>query len=210
MPTVLHTPDEQTMEQVVAHRRASGLDRFDEVWNGEYVLMPDPSFAHQRLVGQLVAIFLLFLDETRGEFAVPGGNLALSDKNWTDNYRCPDVTVLKGLDRPIDELVYRTDGCALAVEIVSPGDRTRQKRDFYAAAGVEEYLVIERTPYRVERFLLHDNELQRSDVLAASGDSFELAALPLRWSLAPSAKVDGTLALTLASLDPAAEKTWSL
>jgi hypothetical protein len=38
-------------ERIIAERRARGRDRKDEVWEGVYVIMPDPNVDHQLLVG---------------------------------------------------------------------------------------------------------------------------------------------------------------
>src|SRR5208282_4404695 len=44
-------------ERLIAERRARGADRKDEVWDGVYVIMPDPNVEHQRLVMRLGVVF---------------------------------------------------------------------------------------------------------------------------------------------------------
>ena len=54
--------DEAVGEELIRQRKERGIDRKDEVWDGVYVIMPDPSIPHQRLVKRLTAI----LDEIVG------------------------------------------------------------------------------------------------------------------------------------------------
>jgi len=44
-------------DAIVAQRRASGADRYDEVWEGTYIMSPLPSLEHQRLALRLSIIF---------------------------------------------------------------------------------------------------------------------------------------------------------
>jgi Uma2 family endonuclease len=50
-------------------------------------------------------------------------------------------------------------GPDFAVEIVSPGDRTRKKLPFYASVGTRELLAIERKPWKLELFRLRRGKL---------------------------------------------------
>jgi hypothetical protein len=38
-------------DQVIRERRERGLDRRDEVWDGVYVIMPEPNLERQTIVG---------------------------------------------------------------------------------------------------------------------------------------------------------------
>jgi Uma2 family endonuclease len=51
-------------------------------------------------------------------------------------------------------------GPDFAVEVVSPGDRVLEKLSFYAAVGTSELLVIDRDPWRLERFGLEAGKMQ--------------------------------------------------
>ena len=48
--------DPELEERLIRHRQASGADRYDEVWDGLYVMSPIPNSEHQRMVSRLVAI----------------------------------------------------------------------------------------------------------------------------------------------------------
>jgi Uma2 family endonuclease len=66
---------------------------------------------------------------------------------YPDDYRVPDQAYLRtpGVD------MYRPSA-ALVVEIVSPGDETLRKLDFYHRAGVEELLIVDPEAHTVEWF----------------------------------------------------------
>ncbi len=73
------------------------------------------------------------------------------------------------------------------VEIISPGDKSRDKVGFYAALRVRELLVIDRYSWSLELYRLGGNELvlagrstdQRSDVIAS-------LILPVSFQLLPA------------------------
>src|SRR5687768_1833214 len=134
--------DPRDQERLIAERQASGGDRFDEVWEGTYVMAPIANDEHQELQAKLVAVFQTVVGWS-GEGLVHGGvNVSDRDEGWEHNYRCPDVVVfMKGTSaRNCD--THWVGGPDFAVEIRSPGDRTPQKLPFYAAVNVRELLVI--------------------------------------------------------------------
>jgi hypothetical protein len=74
------------------------------------------------------------------------------------------------------------------IEIVSSGDRSREKLGFYGQAGVRELLVVDRSPWRLELFRLGGSGLERagaSDLSRSSALASEV--LPLTFSLATGA-----------------------
>ena len=42
MTTIVRGPRPPELEQLLERRRLSGADRYDEVWEGRYVVAPDP------------------------------------------------------------------------------------------------------------------------------------------------------------------------
>ena len=48
--------DPTDRDQILAKRRASGGDRYDEVWEGQYVMSPLAGDEHQRIVTWLAGI----------------------------------------------------------------------------------------------------------------------------------------------------------
>ena len=91
MPTLIL--DALLEERLLAERAASGADRFDEVWEGIYMMAPMPNDEHQQIVNRLAAIFQEVIDWPGLGHVRPGINVSDRKENWTDNYRVPDVAV---------------------------------------------------------------------------------------------------------------------
>ena len=56
MTTIVRGPRPPELEQLLERRRRSGADRFDEVWEGRYVVAPDPHAHHGTVMGELYAL----------------------------------------------------------------------------------------------------------------------------------------------------------
>ena len=149
MPRMLVPPGE--MKLLIRDRRRSGADRYDEVWNGVYAMSPLADVEHQFLVGQISTGILNSLGR-RDAFVLPGANVSDRSVGWKKNYRCPDVAVLlPGCTAEIREShIY--GGPDFAVEVLSPGDRSRKKFDFYQRVGVRELLLVDRRSRRLELY----------------------------------------------------------
>lgn len=160
-------------------RRARGLDRFDEVWNGELHMNPPPSSLHQEIATRLVAALVPVADAL--------GMVALMEAGYFDparplhDYRQPDVYVARrehmtprGLEGPAE----------LVVEIRSPHDETYLKLDFYARHGARQLLVVEPETRAIELYVLVDGSWR----VAEPGDDGVLHLVDLPVALAT---VDG-------------------
>jgi Uma2 family endonuclease len=133
---------------VLAERARLGLDVFDEVWNGEYHMVPSPTNEHQRLGGRLYVAFCLVADdvglEVRYEF-----NLLPADAVGFEDFRVPDLVVF----HPSVGAEEGVRGAAsLVVEIRSPGDESFEKLPFFDRIGVGEVLIIDRDTKAVRRW----------------------------------------------------------
>src|SRR6266496_3899473 len=84
--------DPHVCGQMISERRDRGIDKYDEVWEGTYVMSPGPSNKHQRLVGELWRVFDDVVKPIGGT-ALPGANITDREEDWEHNYRCPDVVV---------------------------------------------------------------------------------------------------------------------
>ena len=141
-------------------RRAWGADHHDEVWEGGYVMAPLPNNEHQEIVGQLVAI-LEFLVGWPGLAKVfPGVNLAGLAEDWEHDYRAPVVFLNDTRAQSCD--THWRGGADLVVEVLSVGDRGREKIPFYGRIGVRELLIIDRHPWSLELYRLQGNRLELS------------------------------------------------
>jgi Uma2 family endonuclease len=133
MPTLVRDPQPAEFEALLERRRRLGQDLFDEVWEGVLHMNPAPSGRHGRLETQLTML-LGSLAESAGLVITGQFNLGASEHD----YRVPDL----GLHRDWSDRVWYPTA-ALAAEIVSPGDESWNKLEFYAAHGVEELLIVD-------------------------------------------------------------------
>jgi Uma2 family endonuclease len=121
---------------LIEQRRASGLDRFDEWWEGVYRIVTGPSPEHGEFVAALVAAVLPKVRE-RG--------LALSTplNVGVDKYdaKVPDLGVFRR-DTPRSSPAF-VDTAELVVEVLSPGERAGEKLPFYGSRSVKEYLEVD-------------------------------------------------------------------
>jgi Uma2 family endonuclease len=142
--------DPAELKRLIRGRRRAGSDRWDEVWEGVYVMPPLADNEHQRL-GLEMAIDLrniLGPDERIQIFA--GCNVSDQAQRWRRNYRCPDVAVFLPGNPAEDRGSHWFGGPDLAVEIISRFDRSREKLGFYAKVGVRELLLVDRRPWQLE------------------------------------------------------------
>jgi Uma2 family endonuclease len=118
---------------LLERRRHSGLDRFDEIWEGVMHVVPAPNHAHASIEWQLAAL-LRPAARVAGLEATGQCNLGEDEHD----FRVPDGA----LHRPGASGTWHPTA-ALVVEIVSPGDETWEKLPFYAAHHVDEVLIVD-------------------------------------------------------------------
>lgn len=141
-------------QALLDERRAKGLDRSDEMWEGELHMVPPPSGEHQAVGAELFLVL--------GPIAKARGLLPRYDPTGLfrpgvdDDWRVPDQQYA----RPELASARGIEGAAsLVVEILSPHDETYRKLDWYASVGVGEVLVIEPLTRRVELFANRDGKM---------------------------------------------------
>ena len=146
--------DQVLANDLLAQRRASGADHYDEVWDGVYVMSPMANNQHQSLATQLSIAIGTRVDWCGLGQTLAGANVSDRRENWTHNFRIPDVLVFLNETAAEDCGTHWLGGPDFAVEIVSPDDRTLDKLDFYAAVGTRELLVIDRNPWQLTLYRL--------------------------------------------------------
>lgn len=157
VPLRLMISDNGLAEQLIRERKSRGIDLYDEVWDGVYIMPSMPSIRHQKLVHRLDAILnVTIVQPGRGE-TYPGVNVSDCQPNWEDNYRVPDLVVVLNNSRAVTYDVYLYGGPDFLVEIQSPGDDTDKKIPFYEAIQVGELLIIHRDTRKL-RLLRHDGQ----------------------------------------------------
>ncbi len=133
MATMVLDPYAYEVDALKERRRVSGLDRFDEIWNGVLHMVPAPSYGHASVEVQLMRLL--------GSYADAAGLELIGQSNLGEgehDFRVPDGA----LHRPGAGGVW-LHTAALVIEIVSPGDETWQKLPFYAAHRVDEVLIVD-------------------------------------------------------------------
>lgn len=165
-------------------RRSKGLDKSDEMWEGELHMVPPPLEAHQEVGAEL---FLVLAPLAKMHGLVPRyGPTGLFRPGHDDDWRVPDQVYA----RPELRSERGIEGAAsLVVEILSPHDETYRKLDWYASVGVEEVLVVDPSTRGVELFANRDGRMIPAD--PAADGALHIAALGLRVQA-----VDGKLRLT--------------
>ncbi len=158
MATLVIDPYIET--QIRAQRAKSGADRYDEVWEGTYLMAPMPNVQHQDLVAGLTAVLHQVVVASGAGQVLPGANVSDREEDWTQNYRCPDVVVVLHGSRAKNCVTHFCGGPDFLVEIVSPGDRSREKLQFYAKIGVRELMIVDREPWGLELYRLDGDELK--------------------------------------------------
>ena len=172
--------------KLLDHRRACGGDKFDEVWDGIYVVMPFVNSQHQEIVARISTAFCNSLAGRPDAHVFAGVNISDRRDNWEHNYRCPDIAVVLASSRAVDCDTFYFGGPDFVVEIVSDYDRSREKFDFYARVGVQEMLLVDRNPWQLELYRLANSELAlvgKSDT--TSQQPLMSQALPLTFRLLP-------------------------
>lgn len=182
MSTLIRDPDLE--EQIRAERHAKGLDRWDEVWEGVYVMPPYPNDEHQFLQSRLNTILDLVIG-MRGLGEVRAG-INVSDRidDWIKNYRCPDVAVFLNGTAARNLKTHWLGGPDFAIEIVSPDDSSRDKLEFYANVGVRELLIIDRAPWKLELYRLAGGRLvEVAQSVSTSPEVVNSQVIPLSFRL---------------------------
>jgi Uma2 family endonuclease len=182
MPTLVTDPALEN--ELLERRRASRGDRWDEVWDGVYIMAPLPNIERQKLVQQFTNAISQALDDDPTIDVLPGANVSDRMEDWEHNYRCPDVTIVLPTSRAVNCGAFYFGGPDFVVEIASEYDRSREKFDFYASVGVREFLLVDRNPWQLELYALRQGNFEmvgRSDV--HSEVLIESRVLPLRFRL---------------------------
>jgi Uma2 family endonuclease len=176
--------DRDDQKRILRERREAGVDRFDEVWDGVYVVGPVRDNEHQLVITELTFAIGDVLDGTARIYA--GVNVSDRETGWKKNYRIPDVAVYLPSNPALDRKTHWLGGPDFVAEVLTPSDRARKKFGFYAEVGVREVLLVDRRPWRLELYRWSEmgwiqygwSDLERPD-------AFSSAVLPLTFRLLP-------------------------
>jgi Uma2 family endonuclease len=162
--------------EFLEERHRLGLDKRDEVWDGELHMVPPAGFRHGNF-GFELGVAIRSLAKARGlEIALEVG--IIEGPGW-HNFRVPDLVVVDPTQTEDRGIV---GAATLVVEILSPRDESRKKLAFYASRQVSELWLIEPTRRAPEVFILRDGAYQPSlpnaaGVIAAPSLGVELSTV---------------------------------
>jgi len=150
-------PPPAALEAVLEHRRKTGADTHDEIWEGVLHMAPA---AHERHAAVQAQLTVLLYSPARTAGLSSRGEFNLGEP---DNFRVPDG----GLRRPEPYAVF-VPTAALVFEVVSQGDETWDKLPFYAEHDVDELLIVDPDTRKVDWLGLADGQylpIDRSGLL---------------------------------------------
>ncbi len=127
-----------------------------EVLDGELIVMPPPSWAHQVAVEQLYLLLHPYVREhALGWTKLSPSAVVLSERRLVQ----PDVFVLPRGEGAAPRDWSDITALLLAVEVLSPSTARHdrwQKRHMYQAFGTSEYWIVDTNARLVERWRPHD------------------------------------------------------
>jgi Uma2 family endonuclease len=151
--------DRSFAEELRQARALAGSDRWDEVWEGTYMMSPLPNIEHQDLVGAFIDMLREVVPRDMG-IVLPGTNVSDREKGWEFNYRCPDVAVYLRGTKAKHCGTHWKGGPDFAVEIASTDDMVRDKIPFYGKVAMRELLIVDRDPWALELLRLSGKKLK--------------------------------------------------
>lgn len=143
MKTVILGEQPPEISAFIARRHALDQDRSDEVWEGDYHVVPAPHPWHS------------YIDRTLAVLLEPpsraAGLVGLSEFNLGehDDFRVPDAGYVRGIPNQVF-----VPTAAIVLEVLSPYDETWEKFGFFARHGVEEICVVDPPARRIRWFVL--------------------------------------------------------
>jgi len=168
--TVILDPEMPGVSALVSERARLGVDRHDELWDGLLHMSPWPNPRHGAVDA---SVMLLIGPRGRRSGLVPVTGFNVGD--LSHNYRAPDGGLLRTADLAGSDT--SVDSAALVWEIVSPGDESWLKFDFYAAHNVAELVIVDPRTREVHWFRLVAGRYERTDrSLLVDLSTSELAA----------------------------------
>jgi Uma2 family endonuclease len=151
--------DVDQVDQLIRERKRRGADRYDEVWEGVYVMPSMPDMDHQELVHDLDTIFGEVVKRPGRGKVYPGANVSDRGASWKKNYRIPDLVVILKDSQAVRHKNHVQGGPDFLVEIESPGDDTEEKVPFYGKIHVRELLIIHRDKRTLRLLRVEGDEL---------------------------------------------------
>ncbi len=152
--------DPEIFEPIIKERQERGLDAYDEVWDGEYVMSPIANDEHQDVTLGLATIIRIVVDWPGLGNVRTGVNVSDRTQNWEKSFRVPEIAVFLAGTTAENCNTHWFGGPDFATEVVSKGDRSRKKLAFYGKIGTRELLIVDRFPWVLELYALKRRQLR--------------------------------------------------
>ena len=151
-----------------------------EIIEGELFVSCSPGLTHQRVVSNLFAAFVIFLQKNPIAEILTNVGIILSESSGV----IPDIVVVLNEQRDTIITGDRLTGPpALIIEIISPGS-TNTRRDrvdklrLYSKHGVAEYWIVDPGNLTVEQYVSHASSLKLHETLQREEERLSSAAIP--------------------------------
>jgi len=182
MPVLVLNPT--LAAELLSNREKSPEHRADEVWEGVTVIMPEADLEHDDIAGFFYRAFWAAFGETtphRIQFRI---NVSDRVEGWIENYRIPDTSVFLSGNTAQRCGTHYAGGPDLALEVVSPDDRSRDKLDFYGRIGTREVIIVDRNPWQLELYQLRRGRLRlKGSIVPDDGKVLTSGVMPLSFQL---------------------------
>jgi Uma2 family endonuclease len=179
--------DDALAQQILANRESSAGERQrEEVWDGVTYIMPEADNSHDKIASFFHGVFWTVFgmsDKHALHFRV---NVSDRAEDWKSNYRVPDLSLYLAGTQAKDAGTHWVGGPDFALEVVSRGDRSRDKLDFYASVGTREVLILDRDPWRIELYQLADGKLQLRGTATPGASALKSSVAPFTFELVRS------------------------
>jgi len=142
---------------LLAERKRTGADRWDEMWNGVLHMPPAPVIDHQDFEYQLEHWLRRHWGGPQGYRVYHNINVA-SIGGWPHDYRVPDLVLVDSERFHIMHREYFEGPPLVVIEIHSSGDEAYDKLEWYAALGIPETWIIDRDSCVPKVFVLNGRD----------------------------------------------------
>jgi Uma2 family endonuclease len=164
---------------ILAWRKRTGADRWDEMWEGVLHMPPMPNREHQELEWAMETYLRMHWARPRKAKVYHNVNVALPG-GWPHDYRIPDLILVSPERIGIDHNEYFEGAPDIVVEIHRPGDETYEKFEFYGQLGVPEVWVIDRDSKAPEIYALQAGHYEQRAAEADGWVRSPLTSIELR------------------------------
>jgi len=156
----------------------------DEVWDGVTFIMPEADNLHDQIASFFHGVFFAVFGMDPNYVLQFRINLSDRERGWGKNYRVPDMTLFSAHGPARDCGNHWFGGPLIALEVVSPGDRSRDKLDFYAKVGTREVLIVDRDPWLIEMYELRRGRMRLKGTTSPTNRAIlDSSVVPLQFQL---------------------------